>query len=191
MTSDEVLEDLTRCGALLTGHFELSSGRHSDRFLQFSVVLQHPPLSGGLCAAMAALWRDDGIETVVGPAMGGIIVAYETARALQARALFTERQDGRMRLLRGFALRPAERVLVVDDVLTTGGSLRETVAAVQAAGADPVGVSVLVHRQAGQDVDFGVPYRPLAEVEAVSHAPADCPLCARGEPFTDPDRRKA
>ena len=190
MTSDEVLSELGRCGALLTGHFLLASGRHSDRFLQMNVVLQHPPLSERLCGAMAGLWGDSEIDAVVGPAVGGIIVAYETARALEARALFTEREDGKMGLLRGFALRPGERVLVVDDVLTTGGSLRETAIAVREAGAEVLGVSVLVHRRAGQRIDFGAPYRPLAEVEALSYPPAECPLCQGRVPLVDPDRRR-
>ena len=192
MTDEEVLEELRRCGALLSGHFVLSSGRHSDRFLQLSVVLQDPRVAERLCAALADLWRRARVETVVGPALGGIIVAYETARALGARALFTEREEGRMRLLRGFALREGERVLVVDDVVTTGGSLRETIDAVVDAGAAVVGVGALAHREGKVGtggVDFGVPYRPLARVAAVSYSPADCPLCSRGEPLTDPDKR--
>ena len=191
MTNNEVLAELTRCGALLTGHFQLTSGRHSDRFLQLSAVLQHPALAERLCEALAGLWQVERVEAVVGPAVGGIIVAYETARALSARALFTEREDGRMHLLRGFALRRGERVLVVDDVLTTGGSLKDTATCVQAAGAEVVGVSVLVHRRAGEIPDFGVPYRPLSEVEAVSYPPEACPLCGQGAPLTDPDRRRA
>jgi orotate phosphoribosyltransferase len=191
MTPDDVLAKLSECGALLTGHFVLSSGRHSDRFLQLSVVLQHPRLAGQLCGAMGGLWTGQGIETVVGPAMGGIVIAYETARALGARALFTEREEGRMRLLRGFAVRPGERVLVVDDVLTTGGSVRDSVKAVRAAGATVAGVSVLVHRRSGAAPAFDVPYRPLAEVEAASYPPADCPLCRTGVAVTDPDKRTA
>ncbi len=191
MTAEEVLAELRACGAFLTGHFVLASGRHSDRFLQLSVVLQHPAVAERLCGAMAGLWGGERIDAVVGPAMGGIVVAYETARALGARALFTERDGEAMKILRGFTLRPTDRVLVVDDVLTTGGSVRDSVKAVQEAGAQVAGVSVLVHRQSGQKIDFGAPYRPLAEVQAVSFAPAECPLCAKNVPIIDPDRRTA
>jgi len=192
MTPDEVVQELTACRALLEGHFVLTSGRHSSRFVQFSVVLQHPDIASRLCRALADLWSDCTIDTVVGPAMGGIIIAYETARALGARNLFTEKHDGSMRLLRGFNLAPGERVLVVDDVVTTGGSLKDTVAVVRQAGAAVVGASVLVHRDAGGAIDFGggCDYRPLATVEAVSYDPDDCPLCRQGVPVTDPDLRK-
>ena len=189
MTGDAVLQELAQCGALLEGHFVLSSGRHSDRFIQMGVVLQHPAVAERLCRALAGLWGDVEIDTVLGPAMGGVIIAYETAKALGARALFTEREDGSMRLLRGFGLRPGERVLVVDDVLTTGGSVRDSIAAVRAGGGQAVGMSVLVHRKSGAAPAFDVPYRRLAEVEAVSFPPADCPLCQRGVAVTDPDKR--
>jgi orotate phosphoribosyltransferase len=191
MTGDEVVAELTACGALLEGHFALTSGRHSDRFLQLSVVLQHPDRAARLCEALAALWADEGITVVVGPAVGGIITAYETARALGARALYTERQDGALRLLRRFRLDADDRVLVVDDVVTTGGSLSGTIEAVEGCGAGVVGVGALVHRLSKLAVTFPVPYRPLVAVEAHNFEPAVCPLCRDGVPLVDPDLRTA
>src|SRR5438445_7716603 len=149
LTERETLELYEKTGALLRGHFRLTSGLHSDVYLQSALVLQYPPHAGALGAALAAPFRDDGIQTVLAPAIGGILVAHEVARALGARALFTEREDGVMRLRRGFTLAQGERCLVVEDVMTTGGSIREVVGCVEALGGVVAGVGALIDRSGG------------------------------------------
>src|SRR5512139_3300803 len=167
MNQDEVLEIYKRTGALLTGHFLLSSGLHSDRYLQSALVLQQPELATRLCAALAAGFRDQRIEVVIAPALGGVFVSHETARALGVRALFAERVDGRLTLRRGFTIAPGERVLVVEDVITTGKSTRETIEVVKAAGGVVVAAGSLVDRSGGK-ADIGVPYRSLVTLDVPS-----------------------
>ena len=149
MTQEEVLDIYTRTGALLTGHFLLSSGLHSDRYLQSALVLQQPDLATKLCAALAGRFRDLRIEVVIAPALGGVFVSHETARALGVRALFAERVNGELTLRRGFSIKPGERVLVVEDVITTGKSTRETIAVVRQAGGTAVAAGSLVDRSGG------------------------------------------
>ncbi|MGE5552708.1 MAG: orotate phosphoribosyltransferase [Betaproteobacteria bacterium] len=170
-------------GAYLTGHFKLSSGRHSDVYLEKFAVLQHPEYLTRLCAAMAGRFAGAGIETVVGPLTGGAILAYDVARHLGVRFLFPERVEGKMTWRRGFALKSGERVLVVEDVVTTGGSVKEVLALLQASGVAVAGVAALVDRSGGR-ASFGVPFAPLWRVEAVSWVPEECPLCAKGVPLT-------
>lgn len=180
LARDEVLRLLRETGTLMEGHFLLTSGRHSGQFLLFSQALQCPPVAERLCQAMAEPFREAGVETVIGPAMGGVILAYEVARALRARAMFAEKAgDGSMALRRGFRLRPGERVLVVEDAVTTGGSVEKVLAVVRDAGGVPVGVSVVADRSAGA-VDFGVPMHALVTLDIPSWLPADCPLCRQG-----------
>jgi len=181
----EVRKAFEEAGALLRGHFLLSSGLHSDTFLQAARVLQEPPRAERLCAALAGLWREAEPEVVVGPATGGIILAYEVARQLHARALFSERRDGRMALGRGFYLRPGERVLVVDDVITTGASVRETAELVEALGARVVGVGCLADRGGGGAL--GWPCRGLLRLDPKEYRPEDCPQCRAGVPLVEPD----
>ena len=140
MESGDVLNLLKECGALLEGHFQLSSGKRSDRYVQCALVLQSPARAGLLGVALGEKFADDRVDIVVGPAMGGLIIGHEVARFLGAKSVFTERVDGRMTLRRGFSLEPGERVLVVEDVVTTGGSAREVVELVRALGAEVVGV---------------------------------------------------
>lgn len=173
----------TETGALLTGHFKLSSGRHSDVYLEKFAVLQHPQYLTRLCAAMAGNFAGAGVETVVGPLTGGAILAYDVARHLGARFLFPERVEGRMALRRGFSLRPGERVVVVEDVVTTGGSVVEVLELLRELEVQVVGVASLIDRSGGK-ADFGVPFQPLWRVAAESWAPEACPLCARGVPLT-------
>ncbi len=170
-------------GAYLTGHFKLSSGRHSGVYLEKFAVLQHPEYLTRLCGAIAEEFAGAGVETVVGPLTGGAILAYDVARQLGVRFLFPERVEGRMAWRRGFALRPGERVLVVEDVVTTGGSAGEVLALLAEGGAEVVGLAALVDRSGGA-ASFGVPYKPLWRVKAESWAPEECPLCAAGEPLT-------
>ncbi|MBU2738855.1 orotate phosphoribosyltransferase [Acidithiobacillus concretivorus] len=183
MTADEVVDLYKNDGALLQGHFLLSSGLHSDTYLQSAKVLQNPEHAERLCAAMVAGIPEairKQIRCVVGPAMGAVLVSYECARALGVRSLFTERENGQMVLRRGFALSPGEGVLVVEDITTTGGSTRECIAAVEAAGGKLLASSAIIDRSAGfQDFD-GIPFYPLLRLPVRTWSAEDCPLCAAG-----------
>ena len=189
MDTGEVVERFRRTGALLEGHFVLSSGLHSASYLQCALVLQHPPEAEAFGRALAESFAGAGVETVAAPAIGGIIIGWETARALNVRSLWTEREEGRMTLRRGFNVRPGERVLVVEDVITTGGSTRETCDALRAAGALVVGAASIIDRSGGRS-DVGVPRVALATLEVPAVSPADCPLCAQGLPALKPGSRK-
>lgn len=185
----DILDIFQKSGALLQGHFRLTSGRHSERYMQCAQVLQYPHYAAQLGAELARSWQDQGITTVVGPAMGGILVAHEVAKALGCRALFTERENGQMCLRRGFRLKPDERVLVVEDVITTGGSVQEVITVVKASGATPIGVGVLVNRSGGK-AEFGVPLQSLLELNIESFDPEQCPLCKAGIPSVKPGSRE-
>lgn len=193
MTPHEARLHFTEAGALLRGHFKLSSGLHSDAYLQCAKVLQWPARAEALGAALASLLAPFGASVVVAPAMGGIIIGHETGRGLSVRAIFTERVDGAFALRRGFALEPLERVAVVEDVVTTGKSTREVLDVVRAAGARPVVCASIVDRRTGAasggpEVD-GVPYRALLPLDVPAFEPADCPRCAAGEPLVAPGSR--
>jgi len=188
---EAILEVFREAGALLEGHFLLSSGLHSPKYLQCALVLQDPARAERLCSRLARAFADDRVETVVGPAMGGILVAYELARALGATAIFAEREEGRMRLRRGFRIEPQERVLLAEDVVTTGGSLREVLALVREAGAEVVGVAALVDRTSGRDPGFGIPLTALVQLDVPTHVPEECPLCREGVPVVKPGSRTA
>ena len=179
-------------GALLSGHFRLSSGLHSDRYLQCAKVLMWPGRADALGQALGALLRPFGARTVVSPALGGVVIGQEVGRALDIRALFTERVEGTFALRRGFALEPGEKVAVVEDVVTTGKSTREVIAVVQAAGAIVTCCGSIIDRRAanekGETVD-GVPYRALLALDVPAWDPAACPLCAKGVPLTAPGSR--
>jgi orotate phosphoribosyltransferase len=187
MTDRETLDLYEATGALLRGHFRLTSGLHSDIYLQSALVLQYPEHAAALGAALAAPFRQDGIQTVLAPAIGGILVAHEVARALGVRGLFTEREDGVMRLRRGFTLTRGERCLVVEDVMTTGGSIREVIACVEALGGVVVGVGSLIDRSGG--TSFPVKRATLATVKATTWKPEECPLCKTGSPAIKPGSR--
>jgi orotate phosphoribosyltransferase len=188
MTENEILEIFRQHSALLEGHFILSSGLHSDRYIQCALVLQHPRVAEQLCSELAAKLRHLGAKVVAAPALGGVIVSHEVARALGVRALFTERQEGAMTLRRGFSLEPGEPTLVVEDVVTTGGSTRETMTAVEQAGGRIVGGGSLIDRSGG-NVDLGVPRAALVTLEVKNYDPADCPLCKSGTPAVKPGSR--
>jgi orotate phosphoribosyltransferase len=187
---DSLVQLFRQSGALLDGHFRLSSGLHSSGYLQCALVLQDPGIAGTLGAAVAAQVRELTPAVVLSPALGGVIIGHEVARALGVRALFAERQDGRLALRRGFQLAPAERVLVVEDVITTGLSTRETIEVARAAGAEVVGAAALVDRTAGH-LALGVPFRALLAVELPTWEPTTCPLCARGIEVVKPGSRPA
>jgi orotate phosphoribosyltransferase len=190
MTQEEVLEIYRSTGALLTGHFLLSSGLHSDRYLQSALVLQQPDTATKLCAALAEPFRDQRIEVVIAPALGGVFVSHETARALGVRALFAERVHGELTLRRGFTLKEGERVLVVEDVITTGKSTLETIAVVRRAGGVVVAAASLVDRSGGK-AEIGVPYRSLVTLDVPSYAPENCPMCKAGSTPIKPGSRGA
>ena len=188
MTEAEVLTIFRQSGALLEGHFRLSSGLHSPGYLQCALVLQHPREAETLGAALGAIVRSLGAQTVLSPALGGIVIGQEVGRALGVRAIFAERQDGTLTLRRGFALDPGERVLVVEDVVTTGGSTRETMDVARAAGAVVVGACAIVDRSGGKQ-GLDVPFHALLPMEVTTYQPDDCPLCRQGVPVTKPGSR--
>ena len=184
-----VVEDIfSRAGAYLEGHFLLASGMHSPIYLEKFQVLQWPQETERLCASIAESARSLGVQTVAGPTTGGIILAHEVARQLGVRAVYAERAaDGRGReFRRGFRLNPGERVLVVDDIMSTGGSVQETIDAVRACGAEVVGVAVLVDRSDGQARFDGLPVVALWNVSIPTYTPDDCPQCAQGTPLVKP-----
>jgi len=190
MRAEEVIERFRRTGALLEGHFILTSGLHSSVYLQCALVLQHPPEAAAFARAIADGFAGRGIETVAAPAIGGIVIGYEVARALGARSIWTERDaSGAMMLRRGFGVRAGESVLVVEDVITTGGSTRETIEAMRAAGASVVGAASIIDRSGGR-ADVGVPRSALATLDVPALAPPACPACQRGEAATKPGSRK-
>lgn len=187
MTSSDVLDAFRASGALLEGHFRLSSGLHSPAYLQCALVLQYPDRAARLGAALAGATRSLGANVVLSPALGGIVIGQEVGRALGVRAVFAERVDGVMALRRGFALGGGDRVLVVEDVVTTGGSTRETMAVARAEGALVVGAASIIDR--GTTTDLGVPYVALARVDIPTFDPAACPLCRDGAPLVKPGSR--
>lgn len=188
MESGEVLNLLKECDALLEGHFELSSGKRSDRYVQCAIALQSPARAGILGVALGEKFADDRVETVVGPAMGGLVIGHEVARFLGAKSIFTERVDGVMTLRRGFSVAAGERVLVVEDVCTTGGSALEVVQLLRGLGAEVIGVGSLVDRTAGAEV-FDVPYRALVTVDANVWTAEEDPLAKDGSVPVKPGSR--
>ena len=188
MTQDEVLDLFRQAGALLEGHFKLSSGLHSDRYLQSALVLQHPDFAERMGRALAARLEHLQPTVILSPALGGIVIGQEVGRALQVRSIFAERQDGKLTLRRGFTLSPADRVVVVEDVITTGLSTRETIDAAEAAGAQVLGAASIIDR--GSDAArLNVPLQALVRMEVPAYQPESCPLCAAGQPVVKPGSR--
>ena len=191
MTDQEVTELLIESGALLDGHFRLSSGLHSPRYLQCAVALQHPPVADKLGRTLAERCRTviaPSISAVVSPALGGVVIGQEVGRALGTRACFTERVDGEMTLRRGFVLGEGQSVLVVEDVVTTGKSTLETVAAIRFCGADPVGVAAIANRS-GKDTIGGLPFVSLIQLDVPTFEESCCPQCAEQQPIQKPGSR--
>ena len=180
---------LRAAGAWLEGHFLLHSGRHSDQFIQMAQAFQYPDKVSALCAELAAKLKPYGARVVVGPAVGGILMAYAVGQALGIRALYTEKQEGVHRLSRGFRIGPGEPVAVVDDVSTTGDSVRQTMAVVREAGGKVVAAGLIVDRSGGA-VTFDVPLVALASLKMSTWPPAECPLCTKRVPLIDPDTRQ-
>jgi len=188
VTTDTVLDRFRRAGALLEGHFRLTSGLHSPGFMQCALVLQHPTEAEACGLEIAARVRDLAPQVVLSPALGGIVIGQEVGRALGVRAIFAERQDGKLVVRRGFTLTPGERVLVVEDVVTTGGSTRETIEVARASGATVVGAAAIIDRSGGQQ-NLDVPFHALATVSLPTYEPETCPLCVAGQPVVKPGSR--
>ena len=190
MQDSEVLAVFHETEALLEGHFELRSGLHSDRFFQCAMVLRYPRQAERLCRALAdgvqrMMGTDAKIDGVIAPAMGGLFVGHEVAKALDVKSIFAEKQDGKLVLRRGFIIRPGERYLVAEDVITRGGRVQETIDIVQAAGGQVSAVAVLVDRSGGL-AQFNCPVISLLKLAPVTYEPARCPLCKRGLPVIHP-----
>jgi orotate phosphoribosyltransferase len=188
VSTTDYLDLFRSSGALLEGHFRLSSGLHSERYLQSALVLQHPEFAAALGEGIAARARHLGATVVLAPALGGIVIGQEVGRALGIRAMFAERQDGKLSLRRGFTLSSADRVLVVEDVITTGLSTRETVDVATAAGATVVGAGTIIDR-GNNGASLGLPLYALVELEVPTYQPDACPLCAKGDPVVKPGSR--
>lgn len=189
MTEKDVLGLFHEKNALLTGHFKLSSGLHSQNYLQCALVLQYPDIAEKFSREIAKKFQQSKIDLVVGPALGGVTLAYEVARALKVRGLFTERQEGAMVLRRGFAISAGERALVVEDVITTGGSTKEVTDLVAKAGGVVIGVASIIDRSSSP-VDFGAPFFALAKIDVKTYKESECPLCKNNIPITKPGSRK-
>jgi len=189
VTKEEALHIFRETGALLEGHFLLTSGLHSPQYFQCARVLQYPRMAQKLCGEIAIPFVGADIDVVVGPAMGGIVVAQEVARLIDARAIFAEREEGKMTLRRGFEINPGERVLVVEDVVTTGGSIKEVMELIRKLDGDIVGATFLVDRSQGK-VKFDVAVTSLLQMDVVTYTPEDCPLCKENIPLVKPGSRK-
>ncbi|HKV35055.1 MAG TPA: orotate phosphoribosyltransferase [Pyrinomonadaceae bacterium] len=190
MEPEKVIDEFKQTGALLEGHFQLTSGLHSTVYLQCARVLQFPEKAETFGRAIAQQFGTARIQLVASPAIGGIVIGHEVARALGARFIWTEREGGEMTLRRGFAVSPGERTLVVEDVITTGGSTRETIEALKSAGADVVAAASIIDRSGGS-VEVGVPRVALATLKVLSVEPEICDACRMGEPAVKPGSRRA
>ena len=188
MTQAQILGTFRKAKAILDGHFKLSSGLHSAQYLQCAKVLQYPEYAAKLCSALAARFKTAKPDVIIAPAVGGVLVSYEVARALNARSLFMERVDGKMTLRRGFTLKKGEKALVVEDVVTTGLSTREVIGALKPFGASLVGVGCIVDR-AKEELNFPAPFESLIKIDIPTFKPEECLLCKNGTPVTKPGSR--
>ncbi|HXT71277.1 MAG TPA: orotate phosphoribosyltransferase [Vicinamibacterales bacterium] len=189
MKQEQVLKLFRDSGALLEGHFRLSSGLHSGGYLQCALVLQHPSSAEALGAALGALLKPLGANAVLSPALGGLIIGHEVGRALGVRAIFAERQDNVLMLRRGFSLGPTDHVVIIEDVVTTGGSTKETMTVARAAGATVVGAGSVIDRSGG-NADLGAPFSSLVSLRLPTFQPDDCPMCKAGQPVVKPGSRQ-
>jgi orotate phosphoribosyltransferase len=189
MNSEQILEHFRQTNALLEGHFILSSGLHSANYLQCALALAYPADAAKFGRAIAEHFVNENIETVASPAIGGLVIGFAVAQALNVRFIWTERQDGVMTLRRGFSVHEDERILVVEDVITTGGSTRECINALESRGAKVVGAASIIDRSGGA-ADVGVPRIALASMQVPSYKPEDCPMCKNGDIAYKPGSRK-
>ncbi len=188
MTKDEMIAMLKEAGVLLEGHFLLTSGRHSDKYMQCAKIFQNAKYSVPLCAELVEQYKNDAVEVVIGPAIGAIQMSYEVGKQLGVKNIFAERENGEMTLRRGFTIEKGQRVLIVEDVVTTGGSVREVMDLVRACGGEIVGVGSIVDRTGGK-IDFGVPYRSAFSMDITSYEAEECPICKTGAPLVKPGSR--
>ena len=189
MITDKRIQEIFRqSGVLMEGHFLLTSGRHSNRYMQCAKVFQYPRWTEELSRALAEKLPGPAADVVIGPAIGGIILSYEMGRCLGVKAVFAERENGEMTLRRGFEVPAGARVLVAEDVVTTGGSVREVMELVKKLGAEVVGVGAFVDRSGGK-VDFGVPFTSVLSLEIRSYLPGECPMCKNHLPIVKPGSR--
>ncbi len=189
MKKEEILEIFHKTNALLEGHFLLTSGRHSNQYFQCAKVLQYPEHTTNICKIIADNFKDLEIDTVISPAIGGIVVGQEVARQLNKRFIFAERENKNLTLRRGFEIKKDEKALVCEDVVTTGGSVFEVIDIVKANGGKIVGVGMIVDRSNGK-VNFGVPQISTLQMEVISYLPEECPMCKEGIPAVKPGSRK-
>ncbi|MBN1347948.1 orotate phosphoribosyltransferase [candidate division KSB1 bacterium] len=190
MEKQKILDIFMKSEALLEGHFLLTSGLHSPQYFQCAKVLQYPRYTEQLCCVIADHFKDSNIHTVISPAIGGIVVGQEVARLLGVRSIFAERENTQMSLRRGFDVKPGENVLVVEDVVTTGGSVKEVIELVKSAGSSLAGVGFIVDRSSGK-AKFGSDQFSVLQMEVVVYQPDQCPLCKQGLPLVKPGSRKA
>jgi orotate phosphoribosyltransferase len=189
MNRTELMDYLVETKAMLKGHFLLSSGLHSDTYIQCAQLLKEPQIAEKFCAALAELFTDEKPEIVVGPALGGVIVAYETARQLGVPGIFAERENGIMKLRRGFTIEKGQKVLITEDVITTGGSSEEVVQLLNELGAEVIGVGSIIDRSAGQKIKLSVPFKSLLKLEIKAFEPENCSLCVEGSKAIKPGSR--
>lgn len=189
MTREEIITILKEAEVLLEGHFLLTSGRHSGKYLQCAKIFRNTKYAEPLCKELADKYKDKGVEVVIGPAMGAVQMAYEVSRHLKCENFFTEREEGKMTLRRGFSVKKGQKVLLVEDVVTTGGSIKEVLELVKGMGADVVGIGCVVDRTGGK-IDFGVPFDAVLSMEVESYDREDCPICKSNVPLVKPGSRK-
>jgi orotate phosphoribosyltransferase len=185
MTEQELLQILKDSNALLEGHFVLTSGLHSTQYIEKFRILEHPRHTEMLCRELASKFEFDNVTVVVGPMTGGIILAYETGKQLGTKAIFTERVDGKMKFRRGFTLIPDDRVLIVEDIITTGGSILEVIEEVKKFKSTIIGIGALVDRSNSKAV-FDYPFKPLLKLDVVTYKAKECPLCKQNIPIVKP-----
>jgi len=188
LSEKRVNEILEKTGVLQNGHFLLTSGMHSNKYMQCAKIFQHPDFSAEISKDLSEKFEGYDVDIVIGPAIGGIILAYEVARHLEVRALFAERENGVMTLRRGFEITPGSKVLVVEDVITTGGSVKEVINLVRSVGGEVVGVGSVVDRSGGK-VSFDVPFKSVAKVDIDTYEPEECPMCKAGSAPIKPGSR--
>ncbi len=183
----DIKEILEKTGAILEGHFLLSSGLHSDRYFQMALVFQYPEYGERVSFELAKIFKNEKIDVVIGPAIGGIILSYELGRILKARSIFAERENGKMKLRRGFNISEGERVLICEDVITTGISVKEVIEIVKKKRGEIVGIGCIVERGKAK---FPYPLKSLLKVEVKNYSPSECPLCKKDIPLLKPGSRK-
>lgn len=189
MNREQLMEILKETGAFLEGHFKLSSGKHSEAYVQCAQIQQYPWHLDKFCHALAELFEDTEVDVVIAPAIGGILITNGVGRAMEKRAIFTERENGKMTLRRNFYIEPGEKVLLVEDVVTTGKSVREVMEVVEEAGGELVGIGSFIDRSGGK-ADFGnVEFRSLLTFDFEAYNPEECPLCKEGKEITKPGSR--